>query len=113
MNQQAALASVEWEVAVKFVQIMEFQTSRIDEVMALDQQWQETTAGKRTATAMHVTKDRDRPNTYLWMIEFPSYEDAMRNNELPETQQIAEQLAKLTDGPSVFRNLDVMEQRLL
>lgn len=98
---------------MKFVQTIEFQTSRIDEIMALDNKWREATAGKRTATAMNITKDRDRPNTYVWMIEFPSYEDAMRNNDLPETQQIADQMMKLSDGSAVFRNLDVVEQRQL
>ncbi len=98
---------------MKFVQIIEFQTSRIDEVLALDEQWQEATRGKRTATAMNITKDRDRPDTYLWMIEFPSYEEAMRNNDLPETQQISEQMMKLADGLPIFRNLDVLEQRIL
>ncbi len=98
---------------MKFVQTIEFQTSRIDEILALDTKWREATAGKRTATAMNITKDRDRPNTYVWMIEFPSYEDAMRNNDLPETQQIAEQMMKLSDGSAAFRNLDVLEQRQL
>jgi hypothetical protein len=96
---------------MRFVQIIEFQTSRIDEIMALDNEWRDATQGKRAATAMNITKDRDRPNTYLWMIEFPSYADAMKNNELPETQRISEQMMKLTDGPTVFRNLDLMEQR--
>jgi hypothetical protein len=98
---------------MKFVQSIEFQTSRIDEMMALDEQWREATSGKRTATTMSITKDRDRPDTYVWMIEFPSFEDAMRNNDLPETRQIAEQMMNLSDGPAVFRNLDVMEQRQL
>jgi hypothetical protein len=98
---------------MKFVQTIEFQTTRIDEVLALDKTWREATEGKRTATAMNITQDRDRPNTYVWMIEFPSYEDAMRNNDLPETQQISEQMMKLADGDAVFRNLDVVEQRLL
>ncbi|HEY5170775.1 MAG TPA: hypothetical protein VIK54_03510 [Acidimicrobiia bacterium] len=98
---------------MKFVQTIEFQTSRIDEILALDSKWREATAGKRTATAINITRDRDRPNTFVWMIEFPSYEDAMRNNDLPETQQIAEQMMKLSDGPAVFRNLDVVEQRKL
>jgi hypothetical protein len=98
---------------MKFVQMLEFETSRIDDVMALDTKWRETTVGKRTASAMNITKDRDRPNVYVWMIEFPSYEDAMRNSDLPETQQIAEQMMKLSDGPIVFRNLDVMDQRIL
>jgi hypothetical protein len=37
----------------------------------------------------------------------------MRNNDLPETQQIAEQMMKLSDGSAAFRNLDVLEQRQL
>jgi len=96
---------------MRFVQIIEFQTSRIDEILALNDEWREATQGKRTATAMSITKDPDRPNTYVWMIEFPSYADAMKNNELPETQRISEQMMKLTDPPAVFRNLDLMEQR--
>ena len=32
-----------------------------------------------------LTRDRDRPNTYVDIVEFPSYEDAMKNSELPET----------------------------
>jgi hypothetical protein len=47
------------------------------------------------------------------MIEFPSYEAAMRNNDLPETQQISEEMMKLADGDATFRNLDVIEQRNL
>jgi quinol monooxygenase YgiN len=98
---------------MKFVQIMEFQTSRLDEMMALDKKWRDATEGKRTATAMTISQDRDRPGTYVWMIEFPSHEAAMRNNDLAETQRIAEEMTKLADGPASFRNLDVMEQRSL
>jgi hypothetical protein len=100
-------------IGMKFVQTIEFQTSRIDEILALDKKWRDATEGKRTATAMNITQDRDHPNTYVWMIEFPSYEDAMRNNDLSETQQIAEQMMKLSDGEPLFRNLDVVDQRLL
>jgi hypothetical protein len=98
---------------MKYVQIIEFTTTRIDEVMGLDKKWRESTAGKRTATAMSITRDRDRPNTYLWMVEFPSAEDAARNNDLPETAEIAEQMGKLCDGEPLFRNLDLLEQRAL
>jgi len=98
---------------MKFVQIIEFQTSRIDEMLALDAQWQAATTGKRSATAVSITEDRDRPNFYVWMIEFPSYEDAMRNSALPETQDFAKRLMALADGPPTFRNLDVVEQRVL
>ena len=53
------------------------------------------------------TKDRDRPDTYLQIVEFPSYDDAMANSALPETAAFAEKLRGLCDGPVRFRNLDV------
>jgi quinol monooxygenase YgiN len=95
---------------MEFVQVMEFQTSQLDQVKALDQRWRAETEGKRTATSMMITQDRDRPGTYVWIIGFPSYEAAQQNNDLPETQAIAEAMAKATDGPTSFRNLDVMEK---
>ena len=96
---------------MEFVQILEFRTSHLEEVMALDKKWRADTAAKRTATSMTITQDRDRPGTYVWMIRFPSHEAAMKNNELPETQEISEEMMKLADGPPAFRNLDVMEHR--
>jgi hypothetical protein len=41
------------------------------------------------------------------VVEFASYEAAMKNNDLPETAQFAEQMAKLCDAPPTFRNLDL------
>ena len=95
---------------MKFVQIMECQTTRFDELDALDKQWQQATAGRNTVVHQYVTKDRDRPNTYVIIVEFDSYEDATKNNELPETQEIAQQMQKLVDGEVTFRNLDVMSE---
>ena len=95
---------------MKFVQIIEFKTSRTDEMDAIEQQWRQATEGKRTLSRELKTQDRDRPGTYVLIAEFPSYEAAMKNNELPETQQIAEQMAKLADGEPIFRNLDVIDE---
>ena len=57
-----------------------------------------------------LTQDRDRPDTYVQVVEFPSYEAAMANSDLPETAAFAEQLAKLCDAPPSFRNLDVVRE---
>jgi hypothetical protein len=92
---------------VKFIQIIEFTTSRADELDAMHDEWLEKTQGKRTATRGVEARDRDRPNTYVQIIEFPSFEDAMANSELPETAEVAARLAELCDGPPTFRNLDV------
>ncbi|HWD53050.1 MAG TPA: hypothetical protein VG412_11675 [Acidimicrobiales bacterium] len=90
-----------------FVQIIEFTTTRPDEVEALSAEWQAQTEGRRTAQRGTFTQDRDRPNTYVQIVEFPSYEAAMANSELPETAAFAERVRSLCDGTMVFRNLDV------
>jgi hypothetical protein len=90
-----------------FVQIIEFTTTRPDEVEALVGAWRTKTSGRRTAQRGTFTQDRDRPNSYVQIVEFASYEDAMSNSDLPETASFAQSLAELCDGPMVFRNLDV------
>lgn len=92
---------------MKFVQIIEFATTREADVDALLDQWLERTQGKRTATRGVQTRDRDRANTFVQIIEFPSYEDAVANSELNETSEVAAHLAELCDEPPTFRNLDV------
>jgi hypothetical protein len=92
---------------VSFIQVIEFTTRRADELNALLDEWLERTQGKHTATGGIQCRDRDRTNTYVQIVEFPSYEEAMANSELPETAAVAARLAELCDGPPTFRNLDV------
>jgi quinol monooxygenase YgiN len=95
---------------MSFIQIIEFTTSRIDEVNARLDQVLDATQGKRTATRGVQTQDRDRENTYVQIVEFPSYEAAMTNSDLPETTEFAARMAELCDGPPTFRNLDVTRE---
>jgi hypothetical protein len=96
-----------------FVQIIEMTTSRLGEVEALMEEWVDKTAGKRSASRSVLARDRDRPHTYVQVVEFPSYEEAMANSGLPETGEFAQRLSGLCDGPPTFRNLDlVREDRL-
>jgi hypothetical protein len=90
-----------------FIQIMEVTTTRPEEILELVEEWAAKTKGRRTVHRSTLTADRDRPNTYIQIVEFPSYEEAMTNSDLPETGEFAVQLARLCDGPLVFRNLDV------
>ena len=91
-----------------FIQIIEYQTSRIEDLNAALDAWLEQTQGKRIATRGVQTRDRDAANTYVQIVEFPSYEDAMANSSLPETSEFAAELAAVCDGPPTFRNLDVL-----
>jgi quinol monooxygenase YgiN len=90
-----------------FIQLIEITTSSRDEVDALVERWRSRTEGRRTAGRSTAAHDRDRPDTYILIVEFPSYDAAMANSALPETADFAEQLAELSDSPLVFRNLDV------
>jgi hypothetical protein len=95
------------EVTLAFIQVIEMVTTRPDKVQALVDEWRSATSGRRTASRATFTRDRDRPDTYVQVVEFPSFDDAMANSELPETAAFADRLAQLCDSPMVFRNLDV------
>jgi hypothetical protein len=73
--------------------------------------WIDTTERGSGPSRGTQTKDRDHDDTYIQIVEFPSYEQAMRNSKRPETSELADTLAKLCDGPPVFRNLDVLQER--
>jgi len=90
-----------------FVQIMEFDTSRIEEVEALSKQLQEERGDALLASRATVTEDRDRRGHYFVIVEFDSYEDAMRNSNDPATDKYAETMAGMLDGRPTFHNLDV------
>ena len=92
---------------MKFVQIIEYKTSRIDEVDKLTDEYLKNTEGKRATGRAMRTKDRDNQGTHLEIVEFGSYEDAMRNNDLPETQEFARKMMEICDGEPIFRNLEV------
>lgn len=93
-----------------FVQLIEYETSREDEVAPLYEEFMKATEGKRTLTHEFHTKDRDRPSHFVDIVEFPSYEAAMRNNELPETQRVAAKLKELCTGGPRFMNLEVVDE---
>lgn len=95
---------------MRFIQIIEFTTSRIDEVNAALDDWLAQTQGKRAATRGTQTRDRDKANTYLQIVEFPSNEEATANSDLAETGEFAARLATLCDQPPTFRNLDVTRE---
>jgi quinol monooxygenase YgiN len=90
-----------------FIQIFEISTAHPDQVQQLVDDWAAKTEGRRTVHRYTFSADHDRPGTYIQIVEFPSYEEAMANSNLPETGEFAERLAELSDGPPVFRNLDV------
>lgn len=93
-----------------FVQIMEFTTTDIDAVRKLDDEWLAATEGKRTARREILTRDRNNPDRYLTIVFFDSYESAMQNSQLPETDAFAAKYQAATNS-LVFHDLDVLSDR--
>ncbi|HEV8562150.1 MAG TPA: hypothetical protein VGR06_38010 [Actinophytocola sp.] len=93
---------------MSFVQIIEFETTRLDEFNDLVDEWLAATEGRRIATSGVLARDRDQAHTYLQIVEFPSYEEAMENSDREDTTHFAERVAKLCLAPPTFRNLDVI-----
>lgn len=96
----------------KFVQIIEFDSDKVDEMRKLDEEWIKATEGKRTAARQMMCADRDNPGHYFAIVEFPSYDDAQKNDALAETQQFAEKMMKLSKNTK-FHNLDVQYEQQL
>lgn len=96
-----------------FMQLIEYETSKPDEVRKVTEEWQKATAGKRTAKRIVVSQDRDDPKRYYELVFFDSYEAAMENSELAETQEYAAKMKDLLDGEPTYVDLDVVEDQKL
>jgi hypothetical protein len=94
-----------------FIQIIEFRTSKFDEVQALDREWEQATEGKRTLRRSIVCRDRNEPSRHLVLAFFDSPESAQANADLPATGEFAKRTGDLADGPIEFWDLDVIEDR--
>ncbi|HET6167200.1 MAG TPA: hypothetical protein VFE07_10260 [Marmoricola sp.] len=90
-----------------FVQIISFRTDRYDEYAALEQQWLEDTEGSRTVVRQQTLVDRNDPRHHVAVVEFASYESAMANSGLPQTDALARKLTAMTEGAE-FGDYDVV-----
>jgi hypothetical protein len=79
-----------WEAPMGFVQIIDFTTNRYDDVRKIMDDWTAATEGTRTTSRWMIGKDRDRALHYVQVVEFPSYAEAMRNNDLPQTKEFSQ-----------------------
>src|SRR5256885_14662242 len=92
-----------------FVQLIAFDTDRIDEGQKLIDEYRTAMKGKATARRGILAKDRDKKNHYVNAVFFDDYESAMKNSQLPETQELSEKLMKLAAGEPTFYNLEVVD----
>lgn len=90
-----------------FIQTITIVTDKIEAVESILDEWITATTGERTAQRATLTSDRDHPNTYMQIVEFPSYEAAMENSRLAQTSRLADRLSQVCKTQPLFHNLDV------
>ena len=95
---------------MKFAQIIEFTTGRIDEFNVGLDEWMARSEGHRVPHRAVLRRDRDARDRYLLTVEFASYERGMENSSRPETGEFAAFLAGISDSTLTFRNLDVLRE---
>jgi hypothetical protein len=94
-----------------FVQIIDFRTSKLAEVQEVGKQWEKATEGKRKTGRSILCEDRDNPGRYLLIVFFESYEAAMENSAMPETDALSRKMMGFAEGPPSFYNLNVIDDR--
>ena len=96
---------------MKFAQIIEFTTSRIDDFNPYLDAWMARTEGDRIPHRAVLT-DRDADDRYC--SPWSSHSTAWRTPTAPRRRSLPRFLAGISEGPPTFRNLDVLRQgRLL
>jgi hypothetical protein len=100
-----------WGTTMGFVQIVEFRTDKVDAVQEVGNRWEAATAGKRTARRRLLCRDHNDPTRYFNIVFFDSYESAMQNSNLPETQELSKEMMSFAEGPPTFYDLDVVDDR--
>jgi quinol monooxygenase YgiN len=93
-----------------FVQVIDFQTDRIDEMRSLARNMEQRFGSTEHGPMRQVVlKDRNQPGRYLEVLVFKSRDDAMRTGQSPETSKFAEQMAALCSRPPAILDCDIVE----
>jgi steroid delta-isomerase-like uncharacterized protein len=96
-----------------FLQLIDCNTDSPEALNKLIDDWVALTRGRRTATHAVIASDRADRRHFVEVVEFPSYEAAMRNSRLPETDRIFNEMVALCDEPPAFTDLDVVRDEQL
>jgi quinol monooxygenase YgiN len=90
-----------------FIQVVEFEAKDVEAVADALNRFRDENPGAVLSSAATIAEDRDRPGTFVSIVLFDSYEQAITQSQNPATDAFSKQLAELMSGPPRFRNLDV------
>jgi quinol monooxygenase YgiN len=91
-----------------FIQIIEYETNRADEVEALVKEMEASAPADSRVSRVTRGRDLDHEGRFFTIVEFASHEEAMKNSQDPRTQEFAARMMALGSGPPRFINLDVI-----
>lgn len=100
---------------MKFTQMFEVRCDNPEALVALSAQWDENQAASDIMGYLgtRVLADRDNPGRYIMVADFgvvdpdvPAAEEALRNNDRPETREWAQKLLDVIDGEPIWRHFD-------
>jgi hypothetical protein len=99
-------------ITMAFVQVMTYKTEHRAEMDAALQRWLEDTQDVRRARRRLLLRDRNAEDSYMEVVFFDSYEDAMHNSRLPATTMLSQQFERLISDGFHFRDFDVADEEL-
>jgi hypothetical protein len=94
-----------------FVQLIQFDTDRIEEWDAIVDRWAAAIGTQRAVRWSVLGADRDRPERHVAVVEFPGYAEAMANSSHPATATFLKELQSISSSEPQFRNLEVRSAR--
>ncbi|MEV0153399.1 hypothetical protein AB0H57_06600 [Micromonospora sp. NPDC050686] len=95
---------------MSFVQIVEYETDRPDEMRMLSEQW-ERERPANGPSRLTFAEDQEKPGHFVIVAEFDTYEQAMAHSGQPQTSAYAERIRTLAKGDPRFVNLKVDRQQ--
>lgn len=90
-----------------FIQLIEYETNDIEAVQNAIVKFRDEHPDVMTFTTSRVAEDRDKPGTYISIVEFASYEEAMKQSNHPALSKFVESIGPDLMANRRFRNLDI------
>ena len=90
-----------------FIQLIEYETNDIKAVEESLLKFREEHPGVMTFTTSRIAEDRDKPGTYISIVEFDSYESAMQQSNNPDLSAYVQKVGPELMTTRSFRNLEV------
>ena len=95
---------------MKFTQVIDFKTNRIDDFTAALDAVIASTEGHRIPHRAVLRRHRDGAHHYQLVVEFPTHDLGMENSRRPEVGEFAATLFAICEEPPIFSDLDVLRE---